>query len=610
MTLRIVARPSLADAFPEASPRPLLLEGSWPDGGPSLDDAIDARFQWIDAAAAYWADCLDALQDEAGMAQPSTNAAWLNALALRYYLVKLLRPVAYFSEVRRLSAADRVVLVVEWQRDQDYADLVVQLCNQADCACEIRWVDRPLPPVAAFPANRPWRRLAGRASRWLEPCAGDEAAPRVVLCGNPRLLNPVCESLVRRGCRPWWLYDRFAIGSWLQWRPRGVGQLWCNSSLGGETRLSLPKVERVECRGVDLASPLRRWLAERLEACGPRQTRILQEIDQHFARLRPQTLVLDEDATPLARAAVAVARRYGASSFVVQHGVPCCRFGFAPLAADRIFVWGQSSADQLQRWAVPPEQIEQTGAPRHDRLSTVGVSLRETLFRLVGISLREMCFRSRSERPTVKGSSPRILLLATTPPRDDRPDAVEFHLTRRSYADLLQTAISAVASIPKARLVVKLHPRAPKDPRLERLLAKQPQLRHKIVRRGPLDKWLKNVDCVLSCGSSAGVEATLAGVPVIQLLPDGSGAVLPHDAWGMQGTARNAAELRQLLDRLLRGDCRMPPAGNPRVFGDLGQSAAERIVDVVLAGTDRTSAEPPSPESISPRRSEVCPTRD
>ena len=74
-----------------------------------------------------------------------------------------------------------------------------------------------------------------------------------------------------------------------------------------------------------------------------------------------------------ARAAVAVSRRCGAKSFVVQHGVPLCRFGFAPPVADHVLVWGRSSAEKLMQWNVQPGQIRITGWPT-SRASSPGVS--------------------------------------------------------------------------------------------------------------------------------------------------------------------------------------------------------------------------------------------
>jgi len=46
----------------------------------------------------------------------SINPAWLNALGLRYYLVKLIRLVAYFTEVRPLRTEQSLQLVVATSR--------------------------------------------------------------------------------------------------------------------------------------------------------------------------------------------------------------------------------------------------------------------------------------------------------------------------------------------------------------------------------------------------------------------------------------------------------------------------------------------------------------
>ncbi|HJT35733.1 MAG TPA: hypothetical protein VJ783_27135, partial [Pirellulales bacterium] len=81
----------------------LLLEGSWPDEERgrdrwSLDDAIDSRFAWIDRWAAKHAERLAQRYPSAGNDDRPT-LAYLNELALRYFLVKLLRVVAFFDEV-------------------------------------------------------------------------------------------------------------------------------------------------------------------------------------------------------------------------------------------------------------------------------------------------------------------------------------------------------------------------------------------------------------------------------------------------------------------------------------------------------------------------------
>ena len=637
--LLLFARHELVDHVPAGRGPAVLLEGSWPEGTSpqvrwSLDDEIDARFQWIDREASRLAErlaepCLGAAEKQLGDCpdfraakmglSPSgigksflgrslaagqrhaqfhpINPAWLNALSLRYYLVKLIRLVAYFTEVRPLRTRDSLRLVAAKGRDEDYAHCIAELCRLAAADCRVQWIDRPKLPRPLFPPNSRWRRGVARLLGLLERRGCDGKPPRrVVLCGNPRLLDPICRELLRRGSSVFWLYDRFSLRSWLRWSISGVGQLVCDSIEGRANRLVHPVPDRLECRGVDLAAPVTRWIAGRLRTHGPRQTRVLAEIDAHFRRVRPCALVLDEDATPLARAAVALARRHGATSFVVQHGAPICRFGFAPPAADRVLVWGRSSEMQLARWGVPAERVEPVGSPGHE-------ALRHALWRGLRGRFRARAIRtrtawglsrfSRSENgtvpfrnrtyPTWQDRPPRILLLATVPPRDDRPDAVALHLTRRSYAGMLQTALAGVATIPHAQLVVKLHPRAPDDPIAHAVLSGFPSVESRVVKRGPLARWLRWADCVLSCISSAGVDATLAGVPVIQLLPAGSGDVLPHEQWGMLGTARSEAELQRLLLRAT--DAREQPGADPdlNVFVNLDGSAAARIVDAILA---------------------------
>ena len=585
MKLRVYARHALVDRPPGPEDPALLLEGSFLDStisaaisSPagissathrSLDDSIDGRFDWIDGQAAAWAELAagtGASPEGSGSAVDSVSAAYLNALALRYYLVKLLRLPAYFTEVQPLRAGDCVELIAAASRDVDYADVLAQLCQNAGAHFRARWIKDRQRGTIGFPNNAPWRRLAAWLSRRLLPPANDaEPGRRVVLCGNPRLLEPVCRELLARRSTCWWLYDRFAIKSWLRWRAAGVGQLVCDSSLGRKNRLPQTRpgtcsIEPWECRGVNMAGPVRRWLAERLSTHGRRQTRLVEQIDAHFRRVRPEVLVLDEDATPLARAAVAMARRCGARCLVVQHGVPCCRFGFAPPAADRILVWGRSSEQQLLDWAVPPEQIRVTGLAHKKGPGPVSLPV-------------------RGRRAPVPFS---VLLLATVPPRDDRPDAVALHLTGRTYARMLRTAFAAVAGMDGAELIVKLHPRAPDDPVVRRLQGEFPSLRSRMVRRGSLEQWLRGIDCVLSCGSSAGVEATLAGVPVIQLAPPGAGGFAPHEPWGLAGTARSETELESLLARVLvyrnRLESEVLYDGPPRPSEQVGDRRPRRAV--------------------------------
>jgi hypothetical protein len=578
----------------------MLFEGTWPDETAdrccwSLDDVIDARFEWIDEQAQRIASSFENSED--------ICPAWLNALALRYYLVKLIRVIAYFTDVRSLGCNDRLELSVEKDRDEDYAQVVTQLCRQANADCRIIWMDssRDNPSGGPFKAPlrqrvRTWRKtivetlspfsgkgqgeraerarqILTRVSRLAGPRDRQES-PRVLLCGNPQLLGPVCRELLKRGARPWWLFERLAIRTWLKWRMRGVGQLVCDPPPYPIEPPVQTRVDRLVFRGVDLADAVNRWLAQRLDLHGLRQARLVRRVDEHFGRLRPSAVIVDEDATPMTRTVIAAAKRHGARSYVLQHGAPCCQFGFAPLEADRVLVWGRPSKEQLADWTVSPQRIIQTGSPRHERLAQV-----------------------LAKRKPRRSRNCRILLLSTVPPRDSRPDAAGLNLTRRTYAEMLHWACSAVSNIPQATLIVKLHPRSPTDPIARDVLSRYPNLKRVFLRKASLERWLLRSDCVLSCISSAGIDATLARRPVIQLLPRGCGNVLPSEKWGTYGTARSAGELRELLAGALSEDKRTMTGPHSDVFGPLDGLAATRIVDAVLPSNETGDG----PEIISAR---------
>lgn len=599
--MQVFARYELAARHAGDAEPALLLEGDWPEAAAgarrrALDEAIDDRCRWIDRAAAelaerlgkapgnsFTAGLLKLNSGEAAACEVAEAAedggevtfAYLNALALRYYFVKLLRVVAFFDQIRRPAAAEPICLHVARGRDEDYVDLFAELARVQGFEIKTVWREAAESAAPAADDSQAWRRWAAQADELLPAIAGAETSDRVVLCGNPHLLDPVCAALLARGCRVWWLYERFAVRSWWRWRRAGVGQLVCEAAAEAACRFNDGgPAGKLVVRGVDLAAPVERWLARRAALDGARQSRLVAQIDEHFRTVQPTGLVLDEDATPLKRAAVALAKRHHARSLVVQHGAPCGPFGFVPQAADRLCVWGASSQEQLLHFGATPQRICITGWPQ------IEARLAE--------APKHMPPRRRR---TVK----RILLLATLPPDDARPDTVSFHLTRRTHEQMLDMACAAVGRLPRARLSIKLHPRCGDDAAFRQALARHPALKGEIVRTAKLQRLIAASDCVLSCASTAGIEAALAGAPVIQLLPAGSGEILPADRWGMLGSAREPAELETLLSEALARGWRKPQDFAQKLDGicsrDPSRSAADRIADALLE-TDLAAAAP------------------
>jgi hypothetical protein len=194
---------------------------------------------------------------------------------------------------------------------------------------------------------------------------------------------------------------------------------------------------------------------------------------------------------------------------------------------------------------------------------------------------------------------------------------LSFHLTQKSHAEMLHMAGAAVASISGARLRIKTHPRTRGLQTFHRLIQAFPSLDVRLVGRRSMDDLLAEATCVLSCASSAGIEATLTGRPVIQLLPASSEDLLPSHAWGLAGTARCQEELERLIGAALDGRSYLQPAASrlqPRsaaplpafghplpegeglesaihsVFGDVRRPAAVQIVDALLDGATRSAS--------------------
>jgi hypothetical protein len=569
----IVTRPSLIE--PTIAQKPVvLLTGAWPHTPAKsvveLDVAIDRRFTWIDKEAERLAEVVGGEVLDHGS---TLSAPWVNVLALRYYLVRLLRVIEFFTRIQPPEKGERVHVIAD-RADRDEVALVAALCRQASARCTVQWHGMEKESVQAGAEPEEWwrralRRLASRLPTRKEGLAGPA---RVVLCGNPRFLDPLCHILHERGCHVWWLYDRLAVKPLFQWLPKGIEQLTCqDDSLPTDMADEPIKLPRIEFRGVDLRALVSDWLSERLASRRHDQRRWKRQIEGHFQHIRPELLVMDEDATPMKRIALATARRYGGKSYVVQHGAPVARFGFAPLAADGIFVWGRSTREQLQRWDVPAERVFVTGSPSHDRLY-------QALQKRPGQN-------ARSEAP------PRILLLATVPPRDERPDVIEMNMNSRTYGEMIEAAFAAVESVPGATLVVKPHPRTQEDSAVLGATARHDSLKVEQSKSRSLADALRGVDCVLSCLSSAGIEATLAGLPVIQLVPRGAGQILPHDQWGLAGSASNAEELLPLIREVLQARGRIKRAAFGDVFANASfwgrtsdnvPDAATRIAEILL----------------------------
>ena len=526
-----------------------------------MDETFDGRDAHLDAEAERLAT---SIADAAAVAPGGANFADLNALRLRYAAVKWLRVVAWFERHAERDDREPITFHGDTSRDDEYQALLTAIAESTGRAFAIAHAaSRSLATTASPPANPLWRRLLGRLFA-SNRSPRRRAGPRVLLCGNLRILAPVCEELLRQGAEPVWLYDRFAVGA-LRRRMHGVRQLVCNSSEATSHDFPSRLLQRPVRRGdVDLSASVEAWYRRAVAQFGPAQARLHHAVAQHVERLRPDYVVVDEDATPLPRAILACARRRGARTIAVQHGVCGIRFGFVPQQADVCCVWDRASARQLTVWGISADRIRVTGSPYVEAMLQEVAALRT-----------RRPAHDRTSRPL------RIAVVGAPPPRDDRPDAVEFRWTSQAYAELTDAAFGALAARADVEVWVRPHPRAASDPHWARGVARLPSASVRDVSHLSQAECLAGVDGVLSFPSSLGVEAARAGLPVVLLMPARAGAILPAAWYGLRGPASTEREITAAIDDLVarRGRSSSAFAGTDL---SMPRDSARRIVDVVF----------------------------
>lgn len=574
----------------------LLLEGDWPRDRQqsnaahrhSLDSEFTAANVWIDETASQLAEQVDQtwrgrfVSSQPGVRAAkvlTANVANLFALKLRYEFVKWLRVIAWFE--RHPPSADLQLVVDSVSRDAacdgDYARLLaalgekhgvrVRITRRATSAVTPAATSHSVPPVQ----ESRWRRLAELLCRGLapQPRARQQA---VFAFGQPRILEPLFGEVLRRSQGGVWVRDHFAPRSWLKWRFRGGEQL----VLGRRTTVAKhdatgadePKIDAlpaVSCafRGVDLGFCVAQFLTRQWTANHSSLEDEWTAWLAAFDKQRPACLLLDEDATPRKRLAVLAAQTYHIPTFVVQHGVPRVRFGFAPLAADVFLAWGETSAARMRGWGVPRERIIIAGRADLELPAT------------------------STAKATSRDAGPRILLFATTPPRDHRPEPVEFHLTTQAHDDLLRNVLAAVQSSPGATLVIKRHPRCQAAALYRALSAEFPRVRVQLTQTGSPLELAAAADVVLNMASGAGVEAAAAGARVIELVPAGGHPLPDAGRWGAIGVATTQEEITALLQSAwdaARAAAKASANSTP-VFVRTGTAAARHCVNEILSRT-------------------------
>ena len=214
-------------------------------------------------------------------------------------------------------------------------------------------------------------------------------------------------------------------------------------------------------------------------------------IREHLEGARPHTVLLATDQHRIGRLTVHRARQLAIRSVVLQHGLPQSTLGYLPLAADRMAVWSEGSADWFAARGVGRQAMTVVGNPRLDWIAT-----------------------ATDDRAAVSGSDgasrgPRILLAMSVDPVESNRVVVD-------------TTVDALRRLPAASLTIKLHPGGSDWTEALRSDTWDAAVRDRItvLDREPIEPLLADTDVVVAHRSTVVGEALAAGRPVVIVATD------------------------------------------------------------------------------------------
>ncbi|GGX53692.1 hypothetical protein [Streptomyces noursei] len=312
--------------------------------------------------------------------------------------------------------------------------------------------------------------------------------------------------------------------------------------------------------------------------------RVEEWLDELLDAVRPHTVLLSNDISPLGALAAHVAERHGATTVNVQHGAWTPEsVAWPALHSHHIVVMGDRDVAAAQAWARHPgAAIHVLGQPRFDALADLGrEAQRRYLQKLLGAG---------------NGHGPeRIAVWACQPFSPERLQA---------QADIILDGLMNARGC--WGLVIAPHP-VQEGHVFDRLLREggEPPVAVADPRVGARG-CLAGADVVVSVSSTCGIEAVLLDVPVVELERPGD-RTLGLAEHAAAHRCRTASDVTDALDLVSRGSTRVPREARDAVCRWRGRSAADvaqlimRQAEAGNSHTDPADHQPEGADSSPPR---------
>jgi Capsule polysaccharide biosynthesis protein len=213
--------------------------------------------------------------------------------------------------------------------------------------------------------------------------------------------------------------------------------------------------------------------------------------------VNPKLIILGTDCHRLSRHLVIISKKYNIKSLVIQHGATNGKYGFAPLFANKIAVWGNISKKILIDWGIPEENIIITGNPRFGKIK----SYRQ----------KDCCKSKYAEKLKI--------LVALSPYEKD------------VTVEILTLVFEAVKNIKDITLIVKPHPSEKNIYYYEEIIKRHNYIDVILDEKSSTNYLLADSDVVVSAQSTIGIEALLFGKTLIEIDSKRISKKIPYDKY-------------------------------------------------------------------------------
>ncbi len=259
-----------------------------------------------------------------------------------------------------------------------------------------------------------------------------------------------------------------------------------------------------------------------------------------FNKKNIRAVLVDEDLGMFNRTLVDIARSYQIPTISLLHGVPASLYRTSSIA-DVHAVWGQYEKDVLIQKGVPAEQIEITGNPGLDKVYEEN---------------RDRAHKNLRERVFDQYQIPRenkLVVLATQHyADDDKPAIINIHHTKSEIEELLHSTLSAIEEIESTTLIIKMHPRDPRELFTKRIVRKY-DMRKKVIVLRDIDgsSLLQACDILIGTKSSILLEGIALEKPVITVNYSSRPDIHPYAEKGAAVAVKKPSEMKTAIESLL-----------------------------------------------------------